>query len=257
MKNSCMLPLLLSTLAGLSTVIGALIVFFAKNTNKKLISFALAFASGVMLTISLTDLLPSAQINFVNSKGKINGTFYALFFFLIGVIITMLIDNFLPDSASSSANDKQFSKLYKVGFVTMIALMMHNLPEGITTFISSYQDITLGIYISAAIALHNIPEGISIAMPIYYSTSSKAKAIKYTFLSAIAEPLGALIAFLFLKPYINDLILSVFFALVAGIMTYISIEELLPESRNSGHTFISFGSFILGFLIITISHALL
>ena len=112
----------------------------------------------------------------------------------------------------------------------MIALMIHNFPEGIATFVSGYESTSLGISIAIAIALHNIPEGISIAMPIYYSTNSKAKAFKYTLYSGLAEPIGAIIAFLFLRPYINEIILAITFALVAGIMLYISFSELIPAA---------------------------
>ncbi|MDZ5035404.1 ZIP family metal transporter, partial [Clostridium perfringens] len=126
-------------------------------------------------------------------------------------------------------------KLYRVGFVSMIALMIHNFPEGIATFVSGYENTTLGISIALAIALHNIPEGISVAMPIYYSTKSKYKAFKYTLFSGLAEPIGALLAFLFLRPYINEIILAIIFAMVSGIMLYISFAELIPSSRQYGY----------------------
>lgn len=258
MNNSCALPLLLSTLAGLSTILGGIIILFIKKVNKKFISFSLAFAAGVMVTISLTDLFPFSEEVLIKQNGSLIGTLYALLFFSIGLVMAMLIDNFIPSDCTKIQNSPSSSnyKLYKVGLVTMIALMLHNFPEGITTFISGYQSTKLGIYISIAIALHNIPEGISIAMPIYFSTMSKNKAINYTILSALAEPLGAFIAFLFLKPFINDTILAICFALVSGIMIYISLQELLPQSREDGHTKVSLFSLLLGICIITLSHSL-
>ena len=249
--SQSMISLLLSLLAGLSTVIGAFIVFFSKSSNKKLITFALAFSAGVMITISFTDLYPSAQETLVKQEGHLMGVLLSLLFMIIGVLIAFLIDHFIPEG------DKKGGDLYRVGFVSMIAIMLHNFPEGIATFVSGYQSTTLGIYIAMAIALHNIPEGISIAMPIYYSTNSKSKAFKYTVISGIAEPVGAFLAFLFLKPFINEIILAVIFALVAGIMLYIAFQELIPEARAYGYNKLYIFSLILGICIIPISHIFL
>ena len=251
MDKQSLFPLLLSLFAGLSTVLGAMIVFFSKSTNKKLITFALSFSAGVMISISFTDLFPSAQETLIKSNGTIKGVFLSLLFLLLGAFMAMLIDNFIPEETSICTSN---SSLYKVGFVSMIALFLHNFPEGITTYISGYQDAALGITVALAISLHNIPEGISIAMPIYYSTNDKKKAIKYTFYSGMAEPLGALLAFIFLKPYINDLILSILFALVAGIMIYISFQELIPEARSYKYNKLYIISLFIGLCIIPISH---
>ena len=169
--------------------------------------------------------------------------------------MSMLIDYLV--SAEINLDFKKSSSeksLYKVGFISMIALVLHNFPEGIATFMSGYQDTTLGIYVAIAISLHNIPEGISIAMPIYYSTSSKSKAIKYTFYSGMAEPLGAILAYLFLRPFISEVTLGIIFAIVAGIMLYIAFQELIPEARASKHTKVYIFSLILGICIIPISH---
>lgn len=249
--NQSIISLLLSLLAGLSTVIGAFIVFFSKSSNKKLITFALAFSAGVMITISFTDLYPFAQEALVKNQGHLMGVLLCLLFLIIGVFIAFLIDHFIPE------NEKKDGSLYRVGFVSMIAIMLHNFPEGIATFISGYQSTTLGIYIAVAIALHNIPEGISIAMPIYYSTNSKGKAFKYTFISGIAEPIGAFLAFLFLRPFINEIILAIIFAIVAGIMLYIAFQELIPEARIYGYNKLYIISLILGICIIPISHIFL
>ncbi|GIM27729.1 hypothetical protein CPJCM30710_03950 [Clostridium polyendosporum] len=170
--------------------------------------------------------------------------------------MAMLIDEFIPEAPRKVPSEKA-GKLYRIGFVSMIALMIHNFPEGIATFVSSYDNITLGSTITLAIALHNIPEGISIAMPIYYSTGSKAKAFKYTFISGLAEPVGALLAFLFLRPFINDIILSVIFATLTGIMLYISFAELIPTSRQYGYDKVYLFSIFLGICIIPLSHVLM
>lgn len=254
--NNSYFPIILSILAGLSTTLGAFIVFFSNSKNEKLIAFALAFSSGVMISISFTDLIPTAECSLIKYYDKFQGIIITLIFFIIGAIISMLIDKFIPEYNENISVSKN-SSLYKVGFVSTIALFLHNFPEGIATYVSAYQDTTLGIYVALAIALHNIPEGISIAMPIYYSTNSKGKAFKYTFLSGIAEPVGAILAFIFLKPYINEIILSILFLLVAGIMIFIAFEELIPKSKSYGYNFIYISSLILGICIIPISHIFL
>lgn len=256
-KNS-IFPLILSCIAGLSTLLGSIIVFFIKTKSKKLLTFALGFSAGVMLTVSFTDLFPAAENAITKFQGKTNGILWSIVFLLIGAFMAFLIDLFIPEEEKSTVpkDDKNFG-LYRVGLVSTIALMIHNFPEGIATFVSGYQDITLGIFVTLAIALHNIPEGIAIAMPIYYSTNSRLKAIKYSFLSGIAEPLGAVLSFLILKPFINELILGIVFAIVAGIMLYISINELIPSSRNYGHYKISLFSIFLGISIMPITHLLI
>ncbi len=247
------IPLLLSLIAGLSTVIGAFILFFSKTQNKKLITFALSFSAGVMITVSFTDLFSSAEETLVKYNGNFKGIILALFFLICGALIALLIDKFIPNE-DVTLNNSNSKKLYRVGFVSMIALMIHNFPEGIATFVSGYESTSLGISIALAIALHNIPEGIAIAMPIYYSTKSKVKAFKYTLYSGLAEPFGAFIAFLFLRPYINEIILAITFALVAGIMLYISFAELIPTAREYKYNKTYLFSIFLGIVTIVLSH---
>lgn len=162
----------------------------------------------------------------------------------------MLIDYYLPDS------DKSNNKLYRVGFISMIAIIIHNIPEGIATFMATNSNISLGLSLALAIAMHNIPEGISISVPIYYSTSSKKKALLYTGISALSEPFGALLAYLFLKNIMNDLILGILFSVIAGIMLQISFSELLPSARryNDNKRLIIF--FIIGILFMLIKFLL-
>ena len=253
LNNQSFIPFLLSLMAGLSTVIGAFIVFFSKSQNKKLITFALAFSAGVMITVSFTDLFVSAEETLSKYNGKLNGVLLSILFLLSGSFVALLIDKFIPDEPKANPSEPS-GKLYRVGFVSMIALMIHNFPEGIATFVSGYENTTLGISIALAIALHNIPEGISVAMPIYYSTKSKYQAFKYTLFSGLAEPVGALLAFLFLRPYINEIILAIIFAIVSGIMLYISFAELIPASRQYGYHKIYLFSIFLGICIIPLSH---
>lgn len=256
--NNSLFPLILSLLAGLSTVIGAIVVFFTKTKNERFLTFALGFSAGVMLTVSFTDLLPTAENSITKYHGKIGGIFWSILFLLIGALMAYLIDIFIPNEDRNKFNNHKTNfELFRIGLVSTIALMIHNFPEGIATFVSGYEDSALGLSVALAIALHNIPEGIAIAMPIYYATKSKFKAIKYAFLSGMTEPLGAFIAFLCLKPFINQLILGIIFAVVSGIMLYISLDELIPSSRKYGHPRLSMASIFLGISIMPLTHLLL
>lgn len=258
MDNGAGFALVLSFLAGISTVLGAIIVFFSKRKNEKTITFALGFSAGVMICVSFTDLFPYAEETLINYYGKLYGILLTMFYMLTGMIFAMLIDKFIPqDSPKIHIGNRKNSKLFRVGLVSMIAITLHNFPEGIATFMSSYQNQTLGIAIALAIAMHNIPEGIAVAMPIYYATGNKKKAFKYTLYSGLSEPLGALLAFWILKPFINEFLLGLTFAFVMGIMLYISFEELIPSSRDYGYDDLSLYSIFLGICIMPLTHVLI
>lgn len=258
MDNNTIFALALSFLAGISTVLGAIIAFGTRKKSDKAITCALGFSAGVMICVSFTDLFPYAEQALMNSYGKFYGVVLTIFYMLSGMVFAMLIDKFIPsESHVIEVNDKKHSKLFRVGFVSMIAITLHNFPEGIATFISSYQDVKLGLSITIAIAMHNIPEGIAVAMPIYYATGSKKKAFKYTLYSGLSEPIGALLAFLLLRPFINEFLLGLIFAFVMGIMLYISFEELIPSSREYGYNNLSLYSIFLGICIIPLTHVLM
>ena len=242
------LPFLLCLIAGLSTLLGSLFIFIKGNKNN-IIKYALAFASGVMLSVSIFDLIPESLTMF-QSTTKNSIFFNITLFIIIGLIIPLFIDKILPSKLD------QNSKLYKLGIFTMIAIIIHNIPEGIATYISSETNIKLGISITIAIALHNIPEGISIAMPVYYATKNKKKAIGLTFISGMSEPLGAFLAFIFLKPIINNTIMGALFAIIAGIMAYISIIELLPTALQYKEKKKTIISFLIGILFMYVNHML-
>lgn len=245
------IPFILSLLAGLSTLLGMLVIFI-KNKSDKIIPFSLSFAAGVMVCVSFLDLIPES-IEMLKDKFQNFPLFIIILIFITtGILLSIFIDKLFP-----STNDSYQSKLYQVGLISMIAIILHNIPEGIITFLSANNKLSLGLTIAIAIALHNIPEGISIAVPIYYSTNSKKKTFFYTFLSAISEPFGAIIAYLFLKPYINNMILGFLFSLVAGIMLHISFYELLPTSLSYKNKKITYVAFLIGFLFMYFSRCLL
>ena len=242
------LPFLLCLLAGLSTLLGSLFIFIQGN-KENIIKCALAFASGVMLSVSVFDLIPESLTMF-QSVTK-NSIFLSIMsFIIIGLIIPLFIDKILPTKLD------QNSKLYKLGIFTMIAIIIHNLPEGMITYITADHNLKLGITIAIAIAMHNLPEGISIAIPVYYATKNKKKAVGLTFISGMSEPLGAILAFLFLKPVINNTIMGALFAIIAGIMTYISIIELLPAALQYKEKKKTILSFLIGILFMYVNHML-
>lgn len=237
--NKTNIAFILTLIAGLSTLIGTIPIFIKIKSKNKVICSSLSFAAGVMITVSITDLIPES-LNMLESYNTFIMLLLVFTFLVLGIIISRTIDTFLIVKENNS--------LYKVGIISMIAIILHNIPEGIATFISTTKSIRLGLSLTIAIALHNIPEGISISVPIYYSTKSKFKAFFYTIVSALSEPLGALITYIFLFKYINNTILGLIYALIAGLMVEISFRELLPESLNYKEKKLSKIFFILGII---------
>ena len=218
------MPFILSFIAGLSTTIGTIFIFFKPKNIYKFIPLCLSFSLGIMILISITDLIPLSFISLLNNYNFIKTIWISIFSFLLGLILIIFIKN--------KINIKNNDTLYKIGILSIIILVIHNIPEGIATFMSSYKDLNLGISLTIAIMLHNIPEGICIAVPIYYSTKNKFLALKYTLISGLSEPLGAIIAFIFLKNYINDITIAIILIFVAGMMITLAINEIFPEAKR-------------------------
>lgn len=241
---------IISTIAGMSTLLGSIVIFFNIKEDKinKFITFCLAFSIAIMIGISITDLIPTSFFTIFFNYSFAKATTITLLSFFVGIILINIINKKMNNNADS---------LFKLGILSMITLMLHNFPEGIATFIGSISDASLGIKLSLSIMFHNIPEGISIAVPIYYATKSKKKAILNTFLSGFAEPLGALLAYLFLKNYVNDIMISIILLFVAGLMITLSINEMLPKALSyKHHKYIYYGLF-LGILLVVINHFIL
>ena len=218
-------PYILTSLAGLATLLGTLPIFVKIKNKNNLIASSCAFASGVMICVSVIDLIPEAMRYLSINFNSFLIIILCFIFLMIGIIISFLMDKAIDKI--SHKND-----LFKVGILSMIAIIFHNIPEGVVTFIVSDRNIMLGISICIAIALHNIPEGISIAIPIYYSTGSKFKAILYTLISALSELVGAILTSLLLYRFINDTILGLILSFTAGIMIQISFNKLLPTGSS-------------------------
>lgn len=221
--NNFIYAFLISSIAGLSTLIGCLFIFIKVKNINKFISISLSFSAIVMILISIFDLIPNSFFSLF-FKYKYLGLFLSLISFTIGVFLIKISNNVI------SKLEEKGSSLYKLGIISAVVLIMHNLPEGIITFLTSENDLNLGIKIALAITLHNIPEGICIAVPIYYSTKSWNRAVKTTLISGLSEPLGAILAYFFLYKYITTDILNIIFILVAGIMISLAINEILKES---------------------------
>jgi ZIP family zinc transporter len=234
--QNVILAFVLSAAAGFSTLLGAVVVLFLKKKNEKLITASLGFAAGVMICISFIELYPEGRLLLSGLYGNVGGTLTAAAFFLAGLVIAILIDRLTPhEEFSPQTGERAHPDLYRLGIISTLTIALHNLPEGLATFMSVYENTTLGISVAIAIAMHNIPEGISVAMPIYYSTGSRKKAFFFCFLSGITEPIGALLAFFLLRPFLGPAMLGMVFAFISGIMVYIAIEELMPSSRQYGH----------------------
>lgn len=252
MSSNTSLAFLLTCLAGFSTMFGTFFIFLKNRKENNIITSSLSFAAGVMITVSLTDLIPEAITLFSHAFMKVPSLLLMSICVVIGIIFSMLIDKYLPDTPKEISK----KKLYRIGLISMLAIILHNIPEGIATFMATSQDTKLGISLALAIALHNIPEGISISIPIYYATKNKISALSLTFLSGISEPFGALLAFLFLRPFINDTIMGALFAMIAGIMMHIATYELLPTALQYQQKKRSVCFFLIGIVFMLISHFL-
>lgn len=251
----------LTLMAGLATGIGSLLAFFTSTTNTKFLSFSLSFSAGVMIYVSMVEIFFKAQESLTTALGEKAGAWMTVFGFFGGIMLIAIIDRLIPNSSQIETEQvdnlgnqtNTDPHLQKIGTFTALAIAIHNFPEGIATFTATLQDPTLGIPIAVAIAIHNIPEGIAISAPIYYATGSKKKAFKLSFLSGLAEPAGAIIAYLVLMPFLSEAVFGVVFASVAGIMIFISLDELLPAAKqyDEGHT--SIYGLILGMAVMALS----
>lgn len=241
-------PILISTIAGFSTFLGGLVTLIKlkKEAISSFISFSLALSIGVMIMLSVIELIPNSSYQIIRYYG-FKGVIYS---FIAGILGYLLV------KASNRLLKTKQSNLYRVGVLSMIALMLHNFPEGIATFMASYQDINLGISLGIAIMMHNIPEGISIAVPIYYSTGKRGKALVQTLISGLAEPLGAILTYLLLRKYITTNLINLILIFIAGIMITLAINELLPEALKYKKNKAIIGGLITGVIITILSHVI-
>ena len=252
----------LTMVAGLSTGIGSIIAFFAKKTNKRFLAISLGFSAGVMIYVSLVEIFVKAKDSLTVAMGEKPGAWVTVLAFFGGIAFIALIDRLIPEEenphemknvVADNVEKIKKEKLIRMGLMTALAMAIHNFPEGMATFVSAYKEPEIAIPIVAAIAIHNIPEGIAVSVPIYQATGSRRKAFMYSFLSGLAEPVGALVGFLILLPIMNDAIFGIIFGAVAGIMVYISVDELLPSAREYGEHHLSIYGLIAGMAVMAVS----
>lgn len=265
MEQNILIAFALTIFAGLSTGIGGLIVFFAKHTNQKLLSFSLGLSAGVMILVSFGEFLMQSREVLVQEMGEQKGFLVMWACFFLGIFIIGIIDKLIPSFENPHEiqpleeieNPKKGRRLMRMGILTALAITIHNFPEGMATLIAGIENPKLGIAIAFAVAIHNIPEGIAVAVPIYQVTGSKRKAFFMSLLSGVAEPLGAIVAYLILMPFLTEILMAEIFAVVAGIMVFISLDELLPATHAYGEHHISIYGLVTGMLIMAGSLVLL
>lgn len=258
----------LTLFAGLSTAIGAVIAFFSKNKSTTFLSIGLGFSAGVMIFVSFMEILPKSQESFYELGMHEYADAITLLFFFVGIGLTAFIDRIIPQDVNPHEPKEQSelailqknnhhsllkANLKRTGLFTALAITIHNFPEGFATFVASIDDLTLGITIALAIAIHNIPEGMAVSLPIYHATGNRKKAFYYAAGSGLAEPIGAIVGFFLLLPLMGDATLGIIFAIVAGIMVYISFDELLPSARVYGNEHTTIGGIALGMFVMGLS----
>lgn len=259
----------LTVFAGLSTGIGSALAFFTKKTNTKLLSMSLGFSAGVMIYVSFVEILGKARDSLSLVYGEKPGAWITVLAFFVGVLVIALIDKLIPsyenpheirrvEDIKNGSNVKD-PKLVRMGLFTALAIAIHNFPEGIATFFAGLAEPELAIPIAVAIAIHNIPEGIAVSVPISYGTGSKKRGFLLSFLSGLAEPVGALVAYFILVIFFRGAetiphgLFGFLFASVAGIMVFISIDELLPTAEEYGHHHHSIYGFLVGMGVMALS----
>jgi len=274
----------LTLFAGAATGIGSIIAFTAKRTDHRFLSIATGFSAGVMLYVSFVEILIKGSEALALRYGEYWGNWINAGSFFAGILLIGIIDNLIPahgnphvvhseaesrelredgaaaDEPHPDGGDAHNHELERMGLFTALAIAIHNFPEGLATFLAALQDPALGVAIAVAVALHNIPEGVSVSVPIYYATGDRKRAFIYSALSGLAEPVGALIAYLALRLVVGGAdgvfppqVMGVLFGAVAGIMVYISLDELLPTSRAYGQGHDSLLGVVAGMAVMAVS----
>ncbi|MDD3959939.1 MAG: zinc transporter ZupT [Clostridiaceae bacterium] len=268
----------LTLFAGLSTGVGSVLAFFTKKSNTKFLSVSLGFSAGVMIYVSMVEIFFKARGSLIDELGSVKGSWITVIAFFGGMLLIGVIDKLVPSSENphelhsiEEMNEKhpeeghhavqmqkreeakKNHKLLRMGLFTALAIAIHNFPEGLATFIAALHEPEIAIPIAVAIAIHNVPEGIAVSVPIYFATGSRKKAFFYSFLSGLAEPVGALVGYLILMPFMSETLMGVVFAMVAGIMVFISLDELLPSAREYGEHHLSIYGMVGGMVVMAVS----
>lgn len=265
MNPQFLVPFLLTLGAGLATGIGSAVAFFARRTNKRLLAFSLGLSGGVMVYVSFVELFRQAEVTLAGVWGERWGSVCTVLAFFGGILLIGIIDRLVPsvenphEAHTVEEMDARptHPKLMRMGVMTALAIAIHNFPEGIATFTTAVDNRTLGVAIAVAIAIHNIPEGIAVSIPIFYATGDRRRAFRLSLLSGLAEPVGALLAWAVLMPFMSPTLMGCVLAGVAGIMVFISIDELLPAAREYGEAHVSIYGVVTGMALMAVSLILL
>lgn len=239
----------LTLAAGLATALGSALAFFSKTSNERMLALGLSFSAGAMIFVSFMEIIPKAT-DYIGEAAGASAGWLVLGGFAVGVLVIAGFDRLIPKSenphephrieeigSTEAQRQIKMKGLKRIGILTALGIALHNFPEGLATFLAALEDPRVGVTIAIAIALHNIPEGISVAVPMYYATGSRFKACMYSALSGLAEPVGAIVGFLIFGPFLSPLVFGFLFAFVAGVMVFISLDELLPTAKlfDKGH----------------------
>lgn len=235
------LALVVSLLAGLATSVGGLLAMHRRTLEREVLAVALAFAAGAMLLVSFVQILPLGIEWMAETQPMMAAQAIVYLAFFAGIALVLVIDRFLPSSmnpseiegreAALTASDASHNlRLLRSGLLVAMVLGLHNFPEGMATFFTTYQDPTVGITLAVAIAIHNVPEGIAVAAPVYAATQSRRKALRWATISGLMEPLGGLVAAAVVSWVVPDAFFGIFYGLVAGMMVFLALDELLQAS---------------------------
>lgn len=259
--NDLVFASLVTLASGLTMALGAMFVFLTKRENTRVIAFSIGLSAGAMLMIAFMGIMPSMNESF----GEIYGddpcaVWQPLLMFVVGLLVMIGVDKLLPSSAHNHPNaapdircregESEQSKMLRTGVAIAVAIGIHNIPEGIATFATLLDNRSLGLMVVLAVVLHNIPIGIAIAMPIYLATGNRSRALVAALLSGLVSPIAALLAYLFMMPFLSPVVMSSLLAVVAGVMVYISIDELIPASRRIGHHHLSTYGIVSGMILL-------
>jgi|TARA_B100001094_G_C18064459_1_gene736730 ZIP family zinc transporter len=255
--NNIYLGFALATFAGLSTGIGSAIALFTRASNKRFLAIALGLSAGIMIYVSFMEMMQLSFESLTLIYGDSFGKLISVTGFVVGLLLMLLIDQLFDHQSIADfiarSEDKNESSLIKAGVFSAIALAIHNFPEGFATFTATVYDPAIGLTLATAIAVHNIPEGIAVSVPIYYATKSKKKAFYISFLSGLAEPVGAVIGFLIFRTVFNEALFGISFALCAGIMVYVALNELLPVAKDYGEPSDAIIGVTIGMIVMALS----
>ncbi len=274
MDGTLLLAFAVTLGAGLSTGIGSALAFFTKTTNKAFFAVSMGFSAGVMIYLSFVEILPKSTQYLATSVSEIEAAAFAAGALILGMVVMAVIDALVPSGANPHENTSieligsdetqlalieaaQKKSLLRTGVFVALAIAIHNFPEGLATFLLVLDDPQIGIALAIAVAMHNIPEGIAVSVPVYYATKSRTKAFKLSFLSGLAEPAGAVIGYLILRPFLTDFSLGFIFSMVAGVMVFLAIDTLLPTAKNSARGHLTVYGLMAGMAVMATSLVLL